>query len=96
MNQENNMNISPTTQKPACDNESHYAYWSPCDGCKNGHPSFWKTIVESPQWEVWEKEVDRRLHTPTMEGAFDVDESRECGWFSPEHFQAFLKFVKGE
>lgn len=73
-----------------------HAYNSPCNGCSEGHPSFWKTIVESGAWSKWEKEVAWRLSKGELEGAFDVDESRECGWFSPEHFREFLKFISQE
>jgi hypothetical protein len=62
---------------------------SPCPGCKDGHPSFWKTVVESPQWELWEKE---QVKNPTR----DIDESRECGWMGPGHFQEFLAFISKE
>ncbi len=71
----------------------HTAYnearWEePCAGCGT-HPSFWKTIVESEEWSQWEKE---NAKSPR----FDVDESRECGWMSPDHFKAFLEFVRAE
>lgn len=56
---------------------------SPCDGCAEGHPSFWKTVTESDEWAAWE-----RSNPP-----FDVDESRECGWLSASHFAAFLEFA---
>ncbi|MDE2098441.1 MAG: hypothetical protein KGL39_14405 [Patescibacteria group bacterium] len=55
----------------------------PCKGCKNGHDTFWKTVVESPQWKEWEA---ANTH-------FDVDECRACGHISQNHFQAFLGFV---
>ena len=47
-------------------------------------PSFWNTVVRSPQWKLWEKVAYSR--------GFDIDESQECNWLSPEHFQAFLEF----
>lgn len=73
--------------------ENHYEYQ-----CSDGkHPSFWKTIVESKQWQAWSEEQSRRMttHKPdARDGAlFDTDESRECNWFSQGHFQEFLKFV---
>lgn len=61
------------------------AYWSPCLGCPEGHPSFWKTIVESDEWKRWEEVANEK--------GFDYDESRECGYLSPEHWQAFLAFL---
>lgn len=63
--------------------------------CSDGsHPSFWKTVVTSPQWKRWEIEVSRRLSTASALPVFDVDECQECNWLSPEHFQEFLKFCK--
>lgn len=69
--------------------------------CSDGsHSSFWKVVVESKEWELWEKEVSRRMnrhnknHSKIYKGVWDVDECRECGWISPEHFRDFLKFVK--
>ena len=26
--------------------------------------------------------------------AFDISESRECGWFSPAHWKEFIEFLK--
>lgn len=69
--------------------KDHYKY-----KCSDGfHNSFWATVIESPQWDLWEKEVYRRFHTESKEGVWDVDECRECNWISPEHFQDFLKFL---
>ena len=62
-------------------------WWTPCSGCKDGHPSFWKTVVESKEWQDWEKVANKK--------GFDCDESRECGWFSPQHFRAFLDSICG-
>ena len=76
--------------------------------CSDGaHDSFWKTVVESPQWKAWEVQVAKnfskacRMETwPSGDyqrrrlPIFDVDECRECGWISKHHFQAFLKFVR--
>lgn len=71
--------------KKAWGNNYHWAY--PCsDGW---HDSFWKTVVESPQWLAWVKENQR-------EPKFDIDECQECGWISQKHFQAFIKFIKNE
>lgn len=53
--------------------------------CSDGtHESFWKTVTTSPQWNLWEKEAGRQ--------GFDYIECTGCGWISPEHFAAFLKF----
>lgn len=54
--------------------------------CRDGtHPSFWKTVIQSDEWKAWEKEGYKL--------GWDVDESRECNWFSAGHFAAFLKFT---
>ena len=62
------------------------------------HDSFWKTVVQSPQWEAWCKEVSRRFQEqkdlPIVSGVYDVDECAECGWISKEHFQDFIKFIE--
>ena len=68
-------------------------WWEPCSGCKDGHSSFWKTIVESKEWKSWEKEQRRRFSTEILEGCFDVDECRECGYIGAEHWQEFVKFL---
>ena len=49
-------------------------------------PTFYRTVVTSPQWIAW------RDHA--HEYNFDWAESTECAWLSPEHFQAFISFVK--
>ena len=48
-----------------------YYYNSPCSGCKEGHASMWKTIVESPQWKEWQKV-----------GQYDFAECNESGIIS--------------
>lgn len=72
--------------------KEHFVYH-----CSDGdHNSFWKSVVESPQWYAWEKENAKRMnHTdgPTKD-CYDVDECRECGWISPAHFRSFLDFCK--
>lgn len=82
------------------DRESIYAI--PCsDG---NHNSFWKSVVESPEWKEWEKEVARRFsigrHNEkgnwTGPPVFDVDECREVGWISNKHFAEFLNFCRGQ
>lgn len=65
-----------------------------CDGCPNGHPTFWETVITSPQWIKWEKEVSKRMNKKTHDGVWDVDESRETNVISQEHFQDFIKFIK--
>lgn len=51
------------------------------------NPTFYDSVVHSPEWELWIKECEKTLD-------FDVHESMECGWLSPKHFAAFLNFVK--
>jgi hypothetical protein len=85
--------------KQEIEKEQNERYWSPCEGCKDGHPSFWKTVVESPQWKLWQGEQSRRLHLlcqeklPKNVATYDMPEVEECGWISPGHFQEFLKFI---
>lgn len=50
------------------------------------NPNFYRTVVSSRQWQAWVKYNEQSLD-------WDVHESMECGWLSPEHFQAFLRFV---
>ena len=80
-----------------------------CDVCERGrweypcsdgsHPSFWQTVITSPQWTLWKKEQEKRfhflnLHKPRVSiGVYDMSEVEECGWISQKHFQDFLKFI---
>lgn len=63
--------------------------------------TFYKTITSSPQWKAWEEEQKQRLHNHVVNnskkytGCYDMPEVMECGIISQEHFQDFLKFVKG-
>ena len=50
------------------------------------NPTFYQTVVASPEWQVWVEKNER-------EPKFDVNESMETGWLSPEHFAAFLEWV---
>lgn len=80
-----------------CENCEKERYLSPCAGCRDGHPSFWKTIIESKYWKLWEKENSRRLKklcNGGKEKCYDVDECRELGAFGKEHFEEFIKFIK--
>jgi len=62
------------------------------------NPTFYDTMVSSPQWKAWYKEIMRRHLINEKDGewkdnkTFDIDESQECGWLGDEHFQEFLKF----
>ena len=51
------------------------------------HPTYYGTVVASPQWALWVKENEQRPK-------WDVHESMETGWLSPEHFSAFLAYCK--
>ena len=60
--------------------------------------SFWKTIVTSPQWRIWQTEQRRRFdllnkYQSCNNGVYDMAEVEESG-ISAEHFQEFLKFIK--
>lgn len=57
----------------------------PCAGCEGGHDTFWKSVIESPQWRAWSDGQG----SP----GWDVWECEGCGHISQAHFQAFLKFV---
>lgn len=83
-------------------------YHESCKGCKGGHDSFWKTVIESPQWQAWETQIHKNFHEACQKDKwpssrvqrdhlpiFDVDECRECGFISQHHFQMFLKFCRG-
>lgn len=74
----------------------HVCYWAPCKGCPDGHASFHKTITESREWCLWEKEqIQRMKKWKTGEsGVYDFDESRECGNLSENHWNDFVKFIR--
>ena len=50
------------------------------------NPTYYETIVHSPQWQAWEKVAHTHGH--------DWHESVECEWLSPNHFRAFLDWLK--
>ena len=50
------------------------------------YPTFYETVVHSDEWQAWNKVA----HTY----GFDWQESTEIGALSPEHFEAFLKWVR--
>ena len=64
----------------------HYYYCVPCNGCPEGHSSMWKTVIESPQWKLWQKEQQKNP-------LYDMSECEELGIMSKKHFQDFLKFI---
>jgi hypothetical protein len=51
------------------------------------NPTFYETIVSSPQWQEWVKVNEENPQ-------WDVHESMECGWLSAGHFQAFLEWTQ--
>lgn len=51
------------------------------------HPTFYDTIITSPEWKEW-RELNNETHS------WDVAESEECGQLSPEHFAAFIEWVR--
>ena len=80
--------------------EKKYTQWDMDNeyarGCNDGayeqrelseNPSFYRTIMDSPQWQAW---VKYNEETPQ----YDVHESMECGWLSQNHWQAFIKWAK--
>ena len=52
-------------------------------------PTFYETIVHSPVWKAWVERQEEAME-------YDVHESMECGWLSPEHWQAFIMWVNME
>ncbi len=58
-----------------------------CKGCGH-HDSMWKSLVSSPQWEKWYK------YQTGKNQQYDVDECRELGIMSAQHFADFMKFCK--
>ena len=82
-----------------CDNCMFNFYWQPCVGCEDGHPSFWKTVLESPQWKKWQSEqLERGKKGKIKDGKwsgkniYDMPEVEELGIISQKHFQDFMKF----
>lgn len=61
-------------------------YWTACPGCAGGHPSFWKTIVESKHWKQWYEYASKYQ-------LYDVDECQECGWIGERHFNEFIDYI---
>ncbi len=73
--------------KPCFCDKCLYAHYNfPCKGCPEGHSSFWKSTIESPQWEAWSKHANKKM-------LYDIAECEELGIISPKHFQDFLRFV---
>jgi hypothetical protein len=72
-------------------------YSMPCPGCGE-HPSFWRTVVESPQWQAWMAEQARRMEARYIDKTepdakvYDMFECMELGCISPGHWQEFLDF----
>jgi hypothetical protein len=80
--------IVEENHKPCfCDKCLSAYYWHLCEGCKDGHPSFWKTVIESPQWKEW------REYNFKDNLLYDFSEVEELGIISKKHFQDFLNFI---
>lgn len=71
-----------------CDDCMSAYYHQSCEGCPDGHNSFWQSVIESEQWKKWRKHAweDKML--------YDFPEVEETGIISAKHFQDFLKFIK--
>jgi len=72
--------------------------------CSDGnHNSFWKSVVESPEWKAWYKEAERRFRDGKLDeksgrwlgkNTYDVDECQECGIISYDHFASFMEYIR--
>lgn len=60
-------------------------YLQECPGCKDGHSSFWRTIIMSEEWKDWQKV-----------GQYDFSECNDLGIMSKKHWEDFVKFIKYE
>ena len=78
------------------------AYNQGAECCADKHPTFYGTIMKSPQWKAWYGEQMKRFRESTvnektkkMEGepVFDMDECVGIGAIGDEHMQEFFKFV---
>ena len=65
---------------------------------KEPNDSFYSTVVASPEWKAWYKEMMKRMKkaskTMNYKGCYDIDESQECGVISKGHWAEFIKFIK--
>ena len=61
---------------------------------------FYDTIVASPEWKAWYKEMMSRIReankTMNYKGCYDIDESQECGVISKGHWSEFVKFIRSQ
>jgi hypothetical protein len=75
--------------------KEHTCYLARCAGCPEGHSSFHRTVITSPQWKLWQKEQQARFgNRNTKKACYDMSEVEELGTISAGHFQNFLKFCK--
>lgn len=51
-------------------------------------PTYYDTIVASPEWQEWQSVAHRH--------GFDWHESVETGWLSPDHFAAFINWIRNK
>lgn len=74
-------------------------YYQDCLGCPEGHSSFWRTIIMSDEWKLWQKEQSRRMSLlcknklPKKLGVYDMPECEEGGIMSLGHWKDFIKFL---
>jgi hypothetical protein len=68
-----------------CDECLKEIYDQPCGGC-GSHPSFWKTVIESPQWKKWQEYAEPKM-------IYDFSENEALGIISAGHFQEFIKYT---
>ena len=59
-----------------------FYYNAPCSGCPKGHSSFWRAVIESPEWKAWKKV-----------GHYDFAECEALGICSSSHWKDFVKFI---
>lgn len=48
-------------------------------------PTFYRALVDSSEWQAWVRQNE-------LYPQWDVHESMDTGWLSPQHFAAFMKF----
>lgn len=57
---------------------------------KGMSPTFFRTITESPVWKDWVRYQESEAHE------YDVNESMELGFISPEHWEAFMRYIQDQ
>lgn len=72
------------------DNFLRAYYCQKCEGCPDGHSSFWKTIIESKEWEEWKK-YNFKI---SPYGNWDFSACEETGIMSKEQWKALVEWLK--